>query len=265
MGFGPLESINNALRKKPGPDERENIDVAHEKADPTAYSPLPLQGLHVVDKQLSHSYDIVEEKKRPGQRYYEVTDKGLYDLSATEQVVARLLKGVINVADITKSKPGLLLKQRAYSKEMPLEKIETPTSDAELAADITILQRVFSDWDHYMPEHLDHNLLRDKEGRTAHYDFGKAAYLFYPPKEARFMVALAREAPLNDEAKAILSRKALELTERFSDRKFVEAVIRQSGKDMFSLFQAYTPEMRKAKDPVGLLQATLLERLAEFQ
>lgn len=255
-----LDRILNALKKKPTSEEQTVIDSAYKKADPTSYSPLPLRNIEVVNKKQSHGYDLVEEKGEPGQRYYNVTEKSLDFLTSTEQVVARLVKGVINVSDVVTDKNG----KHYYSKVMPLDRIDAPTSDAEFAADVTIFQQIFSDWDHHFPDRnisSNHNLALNEEGRAVHYDFGKARYLFYTPEAAREFVGISKSPNLDDEAKRVLLRKISALTDRFRDRAFIEAVIHASGDTLFELFEAPDPEMKKVKDPIGLLQETLLSRL----
>jgi hypothetical protein len=151
--------------KEPQPSEAELALArkANEEADPTTYSSLPLTG------DMNHGADIVDGRvitvgvHETGE-YVELKER---KLPKQQQAVARLVKGIIPVADIVsrEDKPEM-----RYSKIMPLERIEELSSEAALHAYIEFMFLVFGDVDRREHGSKQHNYIHI-DGKAVLFDF----------------------------------------------------------------------------------------------
>lgn len=283
------EGIDKFLKRlrngpEPEPDAKSLVDAAHHDADPTTFSPLPLRNLQPLHgRHNTHQYKVVAEAGSPDQPYIDIGDK--YPMgwgipgagnkffmerpnAATERAVALMVKGIINVSDIVQGRR----KKEFYSKVMPIEKIESTASPEEADADVMIFQRIFSDMDHYGGvmggSKSPHNIEYDKEGRMAHFDFSRAKFLFFEHDDPRIELNMSGPFVLSEAAQLILSKKIDLLLERVQGadgRRFLEAVLKNVGQPVFSLFKPISDEMRASRDPIGLLQETLVSRLEKMK
>lgn len=144
---------------------------AYGEADPTAFSPVPSA------LTLQPTGEYTSEKRYPiytdgADRYVKLMSDG-----PRQEVVARLLKGVLNVADVV-ARPGAAGTEY-YSKIMPHERIEEPSRPTDVRADLEVISLVFNDQDRGFREEGDysgafaHNLIHEA-GRVSHFDFGEA-------------------------------------------------------------------------------------------
>lgn len=146
-------------------------EEVYKETDPTTYSPvIPEGGLTATGKEIPNKrYPIYEDGVS---EYVRLKEDG-----PRQEVVARLLKGVINVADVV-SVP--VERGREYfSKIMPHDQIDASSSEVDIRADLEVISLVFNDQDRNfrMPHEyggaFEHNL-RQEGGKVSHFDFGEA-------------------------------------------------------------------------------------------
>ncbi|MGE5541219.1 MAG: hypothetical protein ACM3TU_02960 [Bacillota bacterium] len=153
----------------PSPEERERSRRAYQEADPTTYSELRLQG-HTKDlgTVAERGEDYFRENQvigNRGEQFYEL-DK----IPMSQQVAARLLKGIINVSDVVSD--GDPYWPKMYSKRMPLSKVAETLDPEEVVADTELINLILGDIDHIAPMHN----VRVEEGKAAYFDFGGAEF-----------------------------------------------------------------------------------------
>lgn len=183
-----------------------------------------------------YQYPIWEAEN--GERYIELSGKDLPPFSvAVEQVVGRLLKGVVNISDIIavhRANGG----NAYYSRIMPLDHIEKEVTPEEFEADLQLLRSLLGDDEHNIAD-ID-NFVSDN-GKTTYFDFGKARW-FPDLLENETQDSLGS----SDTVRAILRNKLITLRERFSGpegRRFIEAVIKGTDKSTEELFHAFDDDV----------------------
>lgn len=162
----------------PTPDERDRIARAHNEADPTTYSELPLTGRL---KRLGTTEPGDGGNKTPiagkdGNVYYKLNNA---TWPARQQVASRLLKGIINVADVVSAHEG----NNFYSKQMPLDKVEESLDNLDILADFELMSLIIDDADHHLEsgypgyplEGTEHNVAIEHDS-AAYYDFDLASF-----------------------------------------------------------------------------------------
>ncbi len=166
------EKFLKPFAKEPQPTEEELTIArkANEEADPTTYSPLPLTG--------SMERIADSDTLRYSPTYKQGTDEYVQLSSLREpvkqQIIARVLKGIIPVSDVVSLKES---QEVLFSKKMPLEKIERENaSSSDFLADTELMSLVFRDVDHALvpadqdgPEYL--NNVTHADNRLAYFDF----------------------------------------------------------------------------------------------
>ena len=164
-------------KKAPTPAERERVSDAHAAADPTTYSALP------PSTELTYAGTVRErgEGRNYLNKVYEAEGDTWYELAAgmspeAQQVAARLLKGIVPVADVVE-KDG-----KYYSKLMKHEDIEERISEDEARADFELIHLLLDDSDHTLvgdPRNVDngtgHNA-RLHDGTATYHDFSGAYF-----------------------------------------------------------------------------------------
>lgn len=231
-------SAERPPHSSPSPEERERIREAHDQADPTTFSELPLGSApsHIgyVDSE-THPYPVVE---REGTHFVElVGNKG----GAAQQIVSKLLKGIINVSDVVPDASGQL-----HSKIMPLERIQESKSDSVVRGEMLVLELLFGDGDHKLDQpyggdpHYTGNVEIDN-GKAALYDFEMAQY----------MVPGERPPNLHDRYDLTELRAAYRALEELNTRlggadaaPFVEAIFKSSRTTLNDAFEAFQFERR---------------------
>lgn len=272
-------SIENWFSKKPNQVERAAVREATEQADPATFYALPPDKLTEGEEELKAEHFSAHAKNYPimkdtsGDVFFELNNR-TNGTGYTDYAVAMMLKGILPVSDVVRTK-RFLRKTKIYSKRMPLSKMEVPSTSEEIAADILIFQRVFHDYDHRVSDNFAGagdgelgNTYHDDDGRLAHYDFGASRYFFHSEEVAKEAVPLRAEIPLNQAISVALIKKIDKLTERFSGEagaSFLRAVIQKSSKSVFFLFGSPSREIAQGKEPVALLQETLLTRLSQLK
>lgn len=266
--------IRSHTAKESNEEELRLAQQAYEEADPTTYSTLPIQ----------HSLD----RKGTVERYgYQILTDGtdiFYQLPygthpQKQQVVQRLLKGIVNVSDLVVRNTG---EKREYvSKETPLEKIQSRTSDDEIYADISLLTDVFDDSDRsYYPKDPrgfgipQHNLAYEN-GKISYHDFGEASI-----SERNGRVNIPQETIAIMEYELA---KVAELIERFAGeqgREFFFDILKSAHAEVRSMFPRvfegnrdtvstdedyfYTVFMERLHTLTGALQGSMIKKRAEM-
>ncbi|MBI5456791.1 hypothetical protein HY969_03530 [Candidatus Kaiserbacteria bacterium] len=154
-------------------------------ADPSQSSVVPQSGMEqgasrLIKDEADHTFHEIENH------------------SAGQMLCVRLLKGVINVSDVVRTRVrrfGVFYGDTFASYGMPIEKIAKETSSDERRADEEILRIIFKDPDKgakYGPE--NNNIKIDSSGKAAYFDFEFfAAFFMYPRirnREDRFVKRL---------------------------------------------------------------------------
>lgn len=214
---------------RPSEEELERIREAYKTADPTRYSKLPptepMVETGVVPLKENHIYES------EGDTYFELTKRG-----ATQQVVVRMLKGIINVSDVVSLAENV--KPRFYSHEMSLDAIAAATSEDESSIDILILKALFGDYDHTRRTSLNSRM---KDDRIAYYDFADAAFHDWDTTEDVYQKSWSffLKKILYPQKLPILSAKLTLLNTRFngeSGREFLKSVCESTGEKVWQLF-----------------------------
>lgn len=208
----------------PSEEERERARNAHESADPTAYSALPPETLVPTGEHTPmHSRLIVTD----GEERYVPLPKG----GPRQQVVSRLLKGIVNVADVVDGPDG-----KQHSKILKHESIEQPSTPDSILADVEVTYLVFGDFDrrYYSAlemETAEHSNMRIEAGRASYYDFQEAG-LTSPP------VALKSKEHTTSSLR-MLDTKLEALKRHLSGADglaLINGIADASGKSLYSLF-----------------------------
>ncbi|MGB4076639.1 MAG: hypothetical protein WBK28_02970 [Minisyncoccia bacterium] len=206
-----------------------------EEIDPTTYSPLApsSERPHQVGKVPLYKYPIVSW----GDGTYVQLSSEKIEAAAVEQVVARMLKGILPVSDVVHDPHPRL--DVYYSKKMPLSSIEKKTSPEEIAADIALFRFLFGDADHAL--HSDftthdgesRNIIYKNE-RVVYFDFEMARRGFFGSRDVQQILKTCSPS-----TRSHLEHKLALLTERFGGadgRRFLEAIIESTGKNIALLF-----------------------------
>lgn len=188
--------------------------------DPTTFSSLP-----PGEYEKSGETIVTSE----GERWHRIRG----DAAEVQQVVARLLKGILNVSDVVEIRTGS--SRTFYSKEMPHADIEQATSPEETEADLMLLNLLFGDNDHEVFETGGKNLTK-QDDRVSYYDFhiAKGNFLDKERHQASHMRGLVKL--LTPEAKKVLKEKLLILKQRLEGgegKRFVETIARSTGTPLF--------------------------------
>ncbi len=159
----------------PTPEERRKIERANQDADPTKYSALPprekFEKLGTVQERGEGVYSNVVVKDNQD-IWYKLNPEST---PARQQAASRLLKGIINVADIVKRGNAF------YSKRMPHEHIDENVSEEEARADLELLTLFLDDSDHttanipQLNSTSGHNMRMENDSATYH-DFDGATF-----------------------------------------------------------------------------------------
>ena len=231
---------------------RKLIEDVQKAADPTKVSELPpadpMEDVGPLPSTLNRLHESGEG-----------TYVGIADAPETQQAVARMLKGIINVSDIvegvdTEGKPHF------YSRVMPLEKIEKPTSANERNADSFILAHVFGATDFTN----GNNTQFDGE-HIAYFDFGLAADYMFSGVHTQQDVASALLMNPGSKGQLELTLKKLDaLTERFSDepgKELMDSILEATGKKISELFDTSEMPLETEYDAPDAFRTMFLKRI----
>ncbi|MDB5195028.1 MAG: hypothetical protein JWO84_212 [Parcubacteria group bacterium] len=229
----------------PTPEESARITQAHRDADPTAFSELPPSEL-VDTGRFTNAYH--RPLRTDGESIYApISGNG-----ARQQLIARILKGTLNVADVVRGPD-----ENFHSKYLDHYRIREGDTTPELLADAELLSLVFGDDDHrYYPsmemDRIEHNNMRVENKRVSHYDFEEAK-LSGPPTELRdrnhtveSLLALDKKLrALEDQIKGV------------SGLAFLTSIVQSAGDSLDNMF----PHSDANEGPERL-QETLLRRIS---
>lgn len=222
--------VRNQSAKDPTAEELRIAAEAYVEADPTTYSTLPIR-------------TPLEQKGTIEYYGYKVLTDGIdtyYALPESahpqkQQIVQRLLKGIVNVSDLVAKSDG---ETTAYvSKEVALEKVQGSSSDDEIYAGLALLTDLFNDSDHsYYPKDPrghgipQHNLTYEN-GKVSYYDFSEASI---SERDTRLNPPRETVASLENELE-----KISQLTERFKGedgKQFFFAILKDTNAEVRALF-----------------------------
>ncbi len=248
--------------KRPTDAEKEIVTKASTEADPTTYTSLPVGELKEVgraDIEL-HNYAIVEDAS--GTRYVDMSEK-FAKPGATEQAVAAMLKGIINVSDVVTVSDEQGTKY--YSKIVELDKTPNTTLQ-EMNADVALVETIFNDPDRSIAfgTQEDHNLVRDeKRMKVAYFDFGGVKSHFW--REGYINQKRAIGA-LDSVGLAYLEDKLHTLKDRLSGEQgeaFLRSILERSGETIPNMF-SFFPMQRTSEDPFVVLHGTIIDRIQQM-
>lgn len=264
--FGGFEKAlrRNALKKLPKEEQEKQIAIeANKEADPTTYSAIaPKEPLAKIGEAKSaaavmfgrdESYSVL--KAPSGEIYTSLEGK---DSAATEQIVARMLKGAINVADVVTLPDGTYA-----SRNMPLKSIENKVKTPELEADVFILRYLMGDSDHIIRSGRN---IDSAKGRHVYYDFGFAKKGFFNSSDEEKGVDETDWSfcDRSNVVTAIIREKAHLLSERFAGeqgKEFLKVLFGTSGKAPDELFWYRGGEGASAEHHLNLFHNLLMKRL----
>lgn len=129
-------------------------------ADPTTFSVMYDEGL------ITGRYEDVQAG--------ELADYHMLDFDACPQIqqfVSRLLKGVVNVADVVRGSSFF------YSRVFNTSKIEESISLEEVDADVRLLRILTDDYDRWIKQNRFHNC-KYENGKAVYFDFACARLSF---------------------------------------------------------------------------------------
>lgn len=250
-----------SFKKNNNEDVQKRVDLATQEADPTTYSVLPPEQMKT---KIFRSFDDLNKPVRvgSGETYYQINDdpKG-------QQVIARLLKGIINVSDII-SVPNQNGEEKYYSWKMPLEKIEQNATKEIVETDQFLFKYLFNSYDHLFNTSTNWaNNARYEKEKISHFDFGEDAIYFLKNPEEResLMVKLKQKRPtaIND-----LKRKVSELRSRFkgeSGKNFLKSIIDSTGSPVTQILgPRETFDVYSDIEPTELVYQVLVGRIDEL-
>jgi len=243
--------------KHPYPSSGKDADHdasrrAYEEADPTAFSALS------PEESLVHSNAVTEKK------FMDVmtdgTDRfvpvGENRRPERQQAIARLVKGIVNVADIVQ----VPARNAYYSKVMPHERIGQGTPPDEVLADVELLHLVFGDGDRkYYPElgtqDAEHSNLRYEDGKATYFDFEDAD-----------LAGRIRLGPGKHTSASLahLARKLSELRDHYEGEdglRLIRSILADSPASLYQLFP-YALEMNESPEK---FQEGLLRRIGQAE
>lgn len=239
---------------------RQQVSEATSDADPTTYSILPPDEMRTKLIRPLNEYNL-PVRTGEGETYYELSD--LHDPRG-QQVVARMLKGVMNVSDVI-TVPSSTDGDKYYSWKTPLNKIESESTKEDVEAEQLLLQYIFNSKDHRFNSNSNWaNNGRYENGKLAHFDFGEDAYKFLETPTGRDGL-LSRLQFMSPETINNLRTKVAELETRFegeSGKEFFQSIINATEGPTTELFG---PEevFEKHADipPLDLLHTILIGRI----
>jgi hypothetical protein len=254
-----VESLNTNDSEK----VEEQIAHATKEADPTTYSMLPPEEMRVKLIRPLNEYGL-PVRTGEGETYYELSDTQKHDLRG-QQVIARMLKGVLPVADIitVQNDEG---QEKYYSRKMPIERIARSTSPEQVAGEQLLLEYLFNSKDHLFNPHSNWaNNATYKDEKLVHFDFGEDANNFLRTPTDRDALT-AKLSHMTPETIAHLKEKVAELENRFSNeegKEFFQSIIESNGAPAKEIF-GHPEVFAKHADlePTDLLHKVLVGRIA---
>lgn len=237
------------------------VDASTHDADPTTYSMLPPEKMRTKILRTPDQMSL-PVRTAEGETYYEM-DSNKGNRQEGQQAIERMLKGVLNVSDIV-SLPDAEGKEKFYSLETPLKKIEQNTTKEQVAAEQMLLGYIFNSQDHsFNLMSGAGNNVRFEKGKAVHFDFGDDAASFLKKPDREPLIAqLEQQDP---ETLAYLGDKATELRDRFEGEEgklFLKAIIDASHTPVTELFgPKETFDAYKDIEPFDLVYRTLVGRI----
>lgn len=239
---------------------QDSVGEATKKADPTTYSMLPPEKVHTKIIRPLGEYSL-PVRTAEGETYYELS--GLHDPRG-QQVVARMLKGILNVADVV-TVPSSDGENKYYSWKLPHNKIEDETTKEQVIAEQLLLQYLFNSKDHMFNRYSDWaNNGRYEGDKLSHFDFGEDAYNFLETPTGRDSV-VAQLQQMKPDTITHLKSKVSELESRFDGeqgKKFLQSIIDASPAHVTELFgPAEVFQKYSNMEEVDLLHSVLVGRI----
>lgn len=181
-----------------------------------------------------------------------------------QQVVARMLKGILNVSDVV-AVPDSHGEEKYYSWKTPLDKISDESTKEQVEAEQMLLRYLFNSRDHMFNRYSDWaNNGRYKDGKLVHFDFGEDAYRFLEAPSDRDSL-LARLRNMRPKTLSSLRDKVTELQARFegeSGKAFFRSITEASDGPVTELFgPSEVFEKYPDIEPLDLLHQVLVGRI----
>lgn len=250
---------------QPSPKDLGLARQAFEKADPTTYSKLnpvgEMEKIGTVVTRGTREHDVF---KHENDTYYKIED------GPSQQVITRLLKGIINVSDIV-TREGEA-DPEFFSRHIPLDKVEERVTQDEVLADIRLLGAIFSDTDRARVKD-GYNNAQQADSKVSFYDFGESR--FSNESESNLSVYVDQVyKKLPFKALVRLKEKLTLLRERLSNEEgkkffmkiYSDAVKNDSHRDRaqdYGLF--YLPKANEADQVYAILQKRIERTLQNVE
>ncbi|HBH71349.1 MAG: hypothetical protein UU88_C0007G0020 [Parcubacteria group bacterium GW2011_GWC1_42_11] len=238
----------------------DSVSDATKKADPTTYSILPPEKVQTKIIRPLSEYSL-PVRTAEGETYYELS--GLHDPRG-QQVVARMLKGILNVSDVV-AVPATDGENKYYSWKLQHGKIEDENTREQMIAEQLLLQYLFNSKDHMFNKYSDWaNNGRYDGGKLSHFDFGEDAYKFLETPTGRGS-SIAQFMQMKPDTITYLKGKVSELESRFTGeegKKFLQSIIDASPAHVTELFgPAEVFQKYSNINEVDLLHSVLVGRI----
>ncbi|MDB5190369.1 MAG: hypothetical protein JWN49_695 [Parcubacteria group bacterium] len=254
MKFGRFNPFPSRLEPK-NSSKIEPVETgqSYSEADPTLYTQVRLDSTPRESGDVTQTHHKKEIFTDGVNKFVQLEAR--YD-PERQQAIARMLKGIINVADIV-SLEGESGKE-FYSKVLAHDKIVQKTNHQEIEADIMLLKSVFGDVDRdlYQEQGMkdaEHHNLRIKANAVSYFDFASARFNYQLNPEYLEMHDF--------EVIDLLESKLDMLEERFKGeegKQFLNSIIVASGKSLTELF----PRKQESAS-INDFHTMILERIAK--
>lgn len=227
-------SESGPKQTQPTPEERNQNRLASADVDPTRYSQLPPEELHTANNFTT--YKSREMQTDGISEYVPLVPPNSRDLpdpnfATRQQVVSRIVKGIINVADVVRGPDG-----QYYSKKLSHESIEHAATHEEIYADLHLLALVFGDTDH---KFFSSNGMVDAEHQNVLVDDGKVSYFDFGQADMGRWSNRFSNSPWSGQTGILLLRKLESLKNQLNGPeglRFLEAIIEDTGTPANQIF-----------------------------
>ena len=246
--------MRNDTAKTPTEEELRIAEKAYEEADPTQFSTLPPDEL----ESTKVNADVARFSPMASNGIDTFIELSEFKSPEVQQILVRLLKGIVPVADIVRVKGNN--QDTFFSKKLDHTHIASSSSpDAEMAADIDFMHLVFGDSDHDV---LNGRQVRGKETKNAVNENSAISYYDFSEFDLSQKVQLINvHTPTSVK---LLLEKISSLRERLAGRDghvYIESIIKDLHADalIFNKGPVRNPVIAEE------LQHILLERLEDAE
>lgn len=216
------ERFGSSHATRPSAEELRMAKEAHEAADPTQFSELPIQTpLTPVGGVTDSGNPLMTDGRH--------TFVQLSERPKTQQITARLLKGIMNVADVVEGHDAAY-----YSKKMPHARIDTNPTVSGIRADVLLLKLIMHDSDHAFAADMLTSETRRSRGSNMQVEHGNVSYFDF---EMADLDSVRHYALLPDVAPAVRAELQVKLS------KLKEQYESDEGEALFKRIVSEDPEI----------------------